>query len=160
MQHPLLRNGPNDCLGVLRFGKLGSVVACPPQPWQFCRYALIASAAPSHVPFVSQQSFGHGVWMRGLRFAELQKEVLAQFTEIKLPDLPKRKLIDSSSDTEACRVSCGTGLTDAALTWLLQRRRVQLEIFMEHIISHPILSHSVLVNDFVSHNKVWQPVAL
>ncbi len=59
--------------------------------------------------------FGHGVWMRGLRFAELQKEVLAQFTEIKLPDLPKRKLIDSSSDTEACRVSCGTGMTDSAL---------------------------------------------
>jgi hypothetical protein len=35
-----------------------------------------------------------------------------------------------------------------------QRRRVQLEIFMEHVISHPILSHSVLVNDFISHNKV------
>jgi hypothetical protein len=35
-----------------------------------------------------------------------------------------------------------------------QRRRVQLEIFMGHVISHPILSHSVLVNDFISHNKV------
>lgn len=86
---------------------------------------------------LTQVSFERGLRIRRFRIcAELQKEVLAQFAEMKLPDLPKRKLIDSSSDTEVLYVDRTDGESITA-AWLHHRALVMVAasdaIFMHRL---------------------------